>query len=102
AGSLAGVAEAPDQSLDDIAGFGTADCGWHDRAAQRVGHCAPKVEALDALRCPIGRNLVARHSPDFLRVRLEENREQPFAELIRYPFVEGFGVLVGERLFVEI
>src|SRR5207302_3783797 len=46
-------------------------------------------QVLDALRRPVGPDLVARNSPDLFRVGLEEVPEEPTAEAIRDPLVEG-------------
>ena len=89
--TLARILEALDQRLDDLVAL-LRSGARADRAAQSVRHGAPQVETLDALRGPVGGNLVARHAPHLLGVGLEEDREQPVAELVRHPFAEVLGV----------
>ena len=98
--TLAGILERLDERLDLLAVGRTASgC---DRVAQRVRHGAPQVEALDALRRPVGRDLVAAHAPHLLRVGLEEDGEQALAELVGDPVVEALGVLGRERLLLQV
>ena len=40
------------------------------------------------MRRPVGRDLSATHSPNFFGVTLEEDIEEPFAELIAHPVLE--------------
>ena len=97
--ALARVLEALDQRLDHRpAGFRRAL--GQQRLLQRLDHRDAEVEPLDALRRPVGGNLVARHAPHLLGVGLEEDREQLLAELVAHPFVEIAGVLDRERLGV--
>ena len=101
AGAAARILEGLDQRLDDLVAVLRA--GLHlDRAAQRVRHGAPQVEALDALRGPVGGDLLARHAPHLLGVGLEEDREQPVAELVRHPLAKVLRVGVGKRLLVGV
>ena len=72
-GPLRGYWNDVDQRLDHLAALlrrGRA----RQRVAQRVRHGAPQIEALDALRRPVGRDLVAAHAPHLLGVGLEEDR----------------------------
>ena len=102
--TLARVLEALDQRLDDFAVVGRraiVEALRLHRVAQRVRHGRPEVEALDALRRPVGRNFIAAHPPHFLGVGLEENCEQPLAELVGDPVVERLRLLVREGLLVH-
>ena len=96
-GPLARVLEALDQALDGIAvGFGLA--ADVQRALEPVDDGGQQIEALDALRGPVGGNLVAGHAPHLLGVGLEEDLEQPLAELVAHPFVEGARDAIGKAL----
>ena len=101
AGTLARILERVDQGLDDLAVL-LRTAPRAQRVAQRVRHRAPQVEALDALRGPVGRDLVAAHAPHLLGVGLEEDREQPLAELVGDPVVEALGIGGGEGLLVQV
>ena len=90
-GPLRGYWKLSIRRLDGIGvGFGLAGAltAAPQRALEPVDDGRGQIEALDALRRPIGGNLVARHAPHFLGVGLEENLEQPLAELVAHPFME--------------
>lgn len=79
AGTEAGIEEISDQRLGRGRGLLTLERG-EDRVPQR--------KALDALRGPIGADLIARNAPHFFGVGLEENLEQALAESIGHPLRE--------------
>ncbi len=56
-----------------------------------------KIEPLDSLGRPIGRNLIAIHAPDLFGIGLEEDRKKPFAEFIAHPLMEGLGIADWKR-----
>ena len=58
------------------------------RREQRVLHRLAEREALDPLRCPVGRDLPALYSPHLLGVGLEEDLEQPSSEAVADPVLE--------------
>src|SRR3546814_9762521 len=62
-----------------------------------VGHGPPQRQALDALRRPVRRHLVAGHAPDLFRIGLEEDREQLVAEGVDGPVLEGTDVAPGKQ-----
>ncbi len=101
AGPAARVAEGLDQRLDRLAGPGGRP-PQAQRAPDAVHDGGEQVEALDALRRPIGRNLVARHAPHLLGVGLEEDGEELLAEIVADPGVEGLRCRDGPRLGPEI
>ena len=55
-------------------------------------------QPLNALCGPVGGDFFAAHPPDFFRVGLEEDVEQPLAELIAHPVLERLRVLRREGL----
>src|SRR5262249_50857768 len=67
------------QRCDNLAvlGFACAEQRASNRLAQR--------EVLDALRGPVGGNLVTGNAPDFFRVGFEENPIETVAESVRHP-----------------
>src|SRR5262249_13855500 len=82
-GAAARVAEALDEGLDAAVAALAIEAAQHavpDRRAQ--------AQALDALRRPVGGNVVARHAPALLGVGTKEDRIEPLAELVAHPFVE--------------
>ncbi len=99
-GPLRGYWNELDQRLDLLAALLRRGAA-RQRVAQRVRHRAPQIEALDALRRPVGRDLVAAHAPHLLGVGLEEDREQALAELVGHPVVKVLGVGGGEGLLVQ-
>src|SRR5437588_372693 len=79
AGTAARILEAFDQCLDyRLAGFRLAR--GKQRLLQRSEHRHAEIESLDALRRPVGGDLVARHAPYFFGVGFEEDQEQFLAE----------------------
>src|SRR5262249_42573947 len=62
----------------------------------------PKRKPLNALRCPVRRDFAALHAPDFFRIRLEEDVEEPSAKLIADPVLKALGLFLGEELGFEI
>src|SRR2546423_7494696 len=75
----------------------------HDLAAtrrlpireQRAAQHDPQVQALDALRGPVGRQLLGADAPNLFRVSLEEDAEQAPAELVAHPVLESPRILDG-------
>src|SRR5207302_6806058 len=57
---------------------------WKQRAADHD----PEVEALDPLGGPVGGQLTRADTPDLFRVGLEEDAEQPPAELVAHPVLQ--------------
>ena len=88
AGALARILEALDQRLHHRSAGRIGTAARLQRARQRVHDGDAQIEALDALRRPVGGNLVARHAPHLFGVGLEEHAEQPLAELVAHPVVE--------------
>src|SRR5262245_27168031 len=86
AGALARVAEGVDERLDDLALVLPGRGGL--LLEQGVPHGPPQRQPLDALGGPVGGDLPAAHPPDLLRVGLEEDVEQPLAELFADPVLE--------------
>src|SRR5580704_7898119 len=66
-------------------------------ARDAIDECLRKIEPLDSLGRPIGRNLIAIHAPDLFGIGLEEDRKKPFAEFIAHPLMEGLGVADWKR-----
>ena len=97
AGTAARILEALDQTLDHRSVDLRLACG-QQRFLQRVHHRDAEIETLDALRGPVGGNLVAGHAPHFLGVGFEEDREQLFAELVAHPFMKVRGGLDRQQL----
>src|ERR1700732_2709428 len=62
-----------------------------------IDECLRKIEPLDSLGRPIGRNLIAIHAPDLFGIGLEEDRKKPFAEFITHPLMEGLGIADWKR-----
>ena len=96
AGTFARILEGIDQRLDDL-GFvlrlPLREERILDRAAER--------KAFDALRRPVGRDLLAAHAPDLLGVALEEGVEETLAELIAHPILEVVRVAHREKPRLE-
>src|SRR6202041_2766096 len=99
------IAEGFDQRLDDVAVIlaivPAGLCGplvQAERTAQTIENGGAEAQALDALRRPIGGNLVATHAPDLFRIGLEEDREQPLAELVADPLVKRLGIFDRKSL----
>src|SRR5260370_26367334 len=86
--ALARILERLDQGLYDVVagriGFRLAP----ERALQRVHDRDAKIQSLDTLRRPVGRDVVARYAPHLLGVGLEEELEQALAEPIAHPIME--------------
>ena len=59
---------------------------------ERIFDSAPERKSFNALRRPVGRNLLAAHAPDFFGIALEECGEEPLAKLITYPLFEIAGI----------
>src|SRR5271165_896209 len=59
--------------------------------------CRTERESLDALRCPVGGDFLATHTPDFLGISLEEDIEQPLPELVDHPVLKRFWIFRGEQ-----
>jgi hypothetical protein len=79
AGPVAGVVELADEAR--VLVVLVAEEG-------RLGR-GEEVEVLDALRRPLGTDLRGRHPPHLLGVGLEEELEQPLAEAVRDPLLQG-------------
>src|SRR5262245_47487575 len=73
------VLEAVDEGLDRFRTF---------LQLRRVQDRLGEAQALDALRRPLGTDLRAGDAPDFFRVCLEEDLEEPLPESIRDPLLE--------------
>ena len=84
-GSAARIAEALDEGLGGGAVLLLAEL---QRAPHAVHHRAQQAQALDALRRPIGGDVIAAHAPHLLGVGLEEDGEEPLAELVAHPLME--------------
>src|SRR5216684_2285165 len=80
-GTLARVAEGLDERLDDLA----AQLAPRQERAERGRR---EGQALDPLRRPVGGDLLAGHAPHLLGVGLEEDLEEPPAELGDHPILE--------------
>ena len=52
------------------------------RLADEVLHCRGQAQALDALRSPLGGDLIARRAPDFFGVALEEGEVELASEAV--------------------
>ena len=81
------VAESIDQGFDDFAAlfrFSFRQQSVFDGRRQR--------KAFDALRRPVGGDVLAVHAPDLFGVGFEEDREKPLAELIAHPVFKIFRV----------
>src|SRR5579885_2558295 len=98
AGAPARIAERFDESLSPFSAPGSKP----KRALATVKDRFRKIEALDSLRRPIGRDLVAIHAPDFLGIGFEKDREEPLAEFIAHPLMECLRVLDGQRAGIGI
>src|SRR3546814_16988760 len=92
---LARIAEALQQLLGRHAVIGFPVEA--QRPLETVGHGPPQRQALDALRRPVRRHLVAGHAPDLFRIGLEEDREQLVAEGVDGPVLEGTDVAPGNQ-----
>src|SRR5438270_6857805 len=90
AGTKPRVSEAIDQRGHDLAPTLRLAIRKH-RAAQHD----PQVEALDALRGPVGRQLLGADAPNLFRVSLEEDVEQAPPELVAHPVLETPRILDG-------
>ena len=55
---------------------------------ERILDGAAQGKTFDALRRPVGRNVLATHAPNFFGVTFEERVEEAFAELITHPILE--------------
>ena len=77
------ITEGMDERLDDFAAVAVVSL-----RNERVLDRATERKSSDPLSGPVGRDFLAAHSPDFFSVALEECIEEPFAELIAYPFFE--------------
>src|SRR5882672_12504301 len=86
--AIAWVAELVDQRRDDLASIFRRSA-WEQRAANHQ----PEVQALDALRRPVGGQLLGADPPYLFRVGLEEDAEEPPPELVPHPVLEASGVL---------
>src|SRR5688572_23313890 len=78
-----GIAKCVKQCLDDLLAAAAGSPG-----KQAVHYRPSERKPLDALRRPIRRDLPAAHAPDLLGVGLEEDIEEPRAELVTYPVLE--------------
>ena len=76
--------------LDQAGGVVGSGNGIPHRFAQR--------QIFDPLRRPVGADLVARNAPDLLGIGFEEVPEEPSAETVGYPLVEGGFILAGADL----
>src|SRR5690606_37120552 len=83
AGPEAGVLEGIDQTCGVVA------------PGHSVEHGLAQREVLDALGGPVSADLVARDAPDLLGVCAEEVIEQPLAEAVDHPLLEGLLDPVG-------
>ena len=86
-----GIVEVLDQRLDGRLGLPKHA---EERRLQR--------QVLDPLRGPLGFQLGAGKTPDFLGVRLEEDLEETLAEPVCDPLLEGVFLLIGGRLPPDI
>ncbi len=82
AGTKPGILELVDQRLDHLA------LTRLEPAKQSVHHSRDQTQALDPLRCPVGRHRAGGDAPNFLGVRLEEGLEEHLAEAIDDPRLE--------------
>ncbi len=80
AGAEAGIEKIADERLGRRRGFLALE-GADDSLAQG--------KSLDALRGPVGADLVAGNAPDLFGVGLEEDLEEPLAEAVGDPLGEG-------------
>ena len=83
AGASPRIAEGIDEGFDYVCAVSVVTL-----RNQRILDGAAERKSFDALRGPVGGNFLAAHAPNFFRVTLEECVEEPFAELIAYPFFE--------------
>ena len=90
-GSQARILESVDQGPDRIS-----------RANEHASDRGPEGEVLDPLRRPFRLELGARHAPDLLGVRLEEGEEEPSAEAVGDPLLEGVFPRIGRQLPLEM
>ena len=87
------VAKGLDQRLDHFAA---------PAREERVADRSPERQTLDPLRRPVSRNLLAGHSPDLLRIGLEEDLEESSSELVRHPVLEGARLPAADEPCLEI
>ena len=83
AGTSPWITEGIDERLNYVCAVSVVTLwnqGILDGAAER--------KAFDSLRSPVSRDFLAAHAPNLFGVTLEECVEEPFAELIAYPFFE--------------
>src|SRR5271169_5076333 len=92
AGTLAGITEGVDERFDNL----LAVLRLFLRL-QGVLDGRTERQPFNALGGPIRRNYLAGHSPDLLGVGLEENLEEPSAELVDDPVFECFGIGHGPK-----
>src|SRR5215472_13422604 len=88
------VAEAVDQSLDDLAVATAKSKRTLDQRAHR--------EILDTLRRPVGADLIARNAPNVLGVALEESLVEAAAEGVDNPVLEAANLALRPHARREI
>src|SRR5271165_1500826 len=85
-GSQARISKGIDQRFDYLLSIFWLPAG------KRVLDSGPQRKPFDALRRPVGGDLIATHPPDLLCVGLEEDAEQAPAKLIRDPILKSPGI----------
>ena len=72
------------------------------RPQQCISHRPYQVQVLDALSCPVGADLAARHAPHLLGVGLEEDLVEPPAEAVGHPLLEVAFLAVWREARAEV